>query len=510
MAKNKLVAIIVTIILITGCNSQPNTTTPPIVFTVLYNEKEETPFQDDWLILEEYKKRKNVILDVRRGDDAAYEKDIFQALESSDIPDIILKVWPKPLETYANDGVLLPFSDYEHLMPNYQAYIDKNNLQAEVDKLRLSNGKYYVLPGYQRKIQVQQWIYRQDVFEENGLQLPQTYDDLYNSLVLLKGKYPDSTPLTAVWGGAHLFAMMGAGYGIPAGWAGTRHYNANENLWQFSPATENYRALYRFLNQCYEAGILDPMIFTQSDTEFYDKLQDGRAFVTVTWITSGFDNWNTQLRENGIVDGEWAPLPVPESTIGIRALPAVDPYRVGLTVPAQVTNTPYFQDLLRFLDWAVYSEESRTLTTWGIEGLTYENTSTGKAFLPDIKTPKNPDGTIDLAKEYGLDTFFNLVENEEFEDYKKPPEIVAFLQRSLKAEETAQLSPQLILDDPSLDASRIINEKLDPYVASASTQFITGDLDIDSDWDAYIFELENRGYQALEDIWNSAWRNQNQ
>lgn len=507
MQKKKLVNVLFLLVFLIGCTPQVSPQTAPLVFSVLYNEREATPFQEDWPIIEEYKERQNVVLDIRLGDDADYEEAIIQAIESGDIPDIILKVWPKSIESYANAGVLLPFSDYENLMPNFTAYIKEHNLQGELDKLRLSNGKYYILPGYQRKIQVQQWIYRRDIFEKNNLDAPKTYDELFDSLVLLKEIYPDSTPITTLWGGAHLFAMMGAGYGIPAGWAGTSSYNSDDDRWQFSPATENYKALYTFLNRCYEAGILDPAFFTQSDEDFYNKIQDGRALVTVTWITSGFDNWNETLKENGFPDGEWAALPVPESTIGIKALPPVDPFRKGLIVPAQVVNEPYFEDLLKFLDWAVYSEEGRTLTTWGIEGLTYENTPNGKAYLPNIKTPKNTEGTIDISKEYGFNLLFDLVENEELEDYKKPAEIVTFLENSLNAEDTAELSPQLKLDTRSIEAIRIIDEKIVPYVADSSTKFITGELDIEKDWNAYLLELEKRGYKTLEEIWNDAWKN---
>ena len=247
MVKNLFVySIVALLILLTGCASPATPTSEPLVFSVLYNNKESTPFKDDWIILDEYTKRQNVVLDVRLGDDADYEKTIVQALESGDIPDIILKVWPKQAETYANAGVLLPFSDYESLMPHFMNYIKEHHLEGELDKLRSSNGKYYILPGYQRQIQVQQWIYRQDAFEANGLSAPTTYDEMFDALVILKEKYPDSTPISTPWGGAHLFAMMGAGYGISAGWAGSTSYNAAEDLWQYSPATENYHELYRF------------------------------------------------------------------------------------------------------------------------------------------------------------------------------------------------------------------------------------------------------------------------
>jgi putative aldouronate transport system substrate-binding protein len=187
----------------------------------------------------------------------------------------------------------------------------------------------------------------------------------------------------------------------------------------------------------------------------------------------------------------------------------VDAFRKGLIVPARVVNEPYFEDLLNFLDWAIYSDEGMTLTTWGIEGLTYENTESGKNFLPEIISPKNPAGTVNIAAEYGLDLLFNLNENQEFEDYKKPDEIVAFLERSLQANETLELAPKLILDPASLDAIKIINEKLDPYVSETGTAFITGERSIENEWDTYIEELEKRGNIALESIWNDTWDRQN-
>lgn len=507
--KRKLVVIIVlTAFLLSSCTPILASQSHPVTFSVLYNNLADVPFRNDWLILQEYYKRQNVSLDVRLGDDKAFDKAITQALDSADIPDIILKCWPEQVDSYANNGLLLPFSDYENLMPYFKAYIAKNNLQPELDKLKMKNGKYYILPGYKREIQVQQWIYREDIFEKNGLNAPTTYDELYDSLVVLKKLYPASTPITAYWNGAHLFAMMGAGYGIPSGWAGATYYNVKEDVWQYSPATNNFKELYRFLNRCYSAGVLDPAIFTQDDKAFYLKLVDGSALVTVTWITSGFDTWNASLKDNGFPDGKWAALPVMASTIGIKGLPPLDRYKKGVVVPARVASEPYFDELLKFLDWAIYSPEGITLTSWGVEGITYTSSIAGKAFVSTIKTPKNPNGTVDSSAEYGLNRFFDMVEDPSFEDYKKPAEIVDFLNTSLKNNETLPLNPHLKLDMDDSKVAGIINDMLTPYLAEASMKFIIGELSIDRDWDTYIKGLESNGYKTLEEIWNTAWAKQ--
>ena len=497
MSKKLLLLLFLVIILVLTAFSNDKEDNEPITFSVLFNEVQGNPFSEDWAILKEYLEKKNVILDVRLGDNANYEEAIKLNMNAETPPDVILKVWPDTIEGYASEGLLLPISDYEYLMPNYQKYIKEHNLENEIDKLRLENGKYYILPGYQRAIQVQQWIYRQDLFEKHNIPTPTTYDELYESLVLLKELYPDSTPITASWGGAHLLCMMGAGYGIPDGWCGTRYYNESEDKWQYAPATTNYREMYRFLNKCYEAGIFDPAIFSQGNEEFTEKLLNGKGIVTVTWISSGFNYWNQLLEKNGITGGKWVPLPVMESTIGISKLPSVVRFRKGIAITADAINKPYFENMMQFLDWAIYSDEGMDLTYWGVEGLTYENTSDGKELLP-----------VDLGK-YGFISFFDLCENESFENYKKPDEIVAFLERSVNANETLNPSPELILNNYSIEMTEIIDSNLTPYVNKTGPKFITGELSIDDDWDSYLAELEDLGYKTLEAIWNASWNNQN-
>jgi len=510
MIRKTLSILIVLVFMLTGCNTKQANEINPFTFTILYNETEDNPYQEDWKVLEVYESERNATLDAKLGDNEDFEKAIELNLNIENPPDVILKCWPDTIEGHANEGKLLPISDYVNLMPNFNKYIENNKLESEIEKLKLKNGKYYILPGYQRGLQVQQWIYRQDIFEENNLTMPTTYDELFESLVVLKEKYPESTPITASWGGAHLLSMMGAGYGIPAGWSGTRYFNEEKNEWEYAPATENFRELYRFLNKCYTAGVLDEAFFDQSNEEFIEKLVNGKAFVTVTWISSGFDTWNNQLKENGIQNGEWEPLPVMESTIGIRALPPVSRFRKGLAISASAAEKPYFEDMIKFLDWAVYSEEVIDLTYWGIEELTYKNTPKGKEFLPEIISSKNPEGTINITKEYGFNTIFDLNEDEEFEDRKKPDDIVTFLSNSEKANETLENNPKLSLNEEELEMESIINEELSKYVDDASKKFITGELSIDNDWDMYISEIDSIGYTVLENIWNSAWTSQNQ
>ena len=70
------------------------------------------------------------------------------------------------------------------------------------------------------------------------------------------------------------------------------------------------------------------------------------------------------------------------------------------------------------------------------------------------------------------------------------------------------MDPELKMDSQSLESVRIIEETISPYVAESLQAFITGDLQIETDWDSYLAELENRGIRTIEEIWNSVWENQ--
>jgi len=77
MFKKVLMTFGILVLLLTGCTTSEIIKKEPVVFSVLYNNREETPFQEDWLVLEEYKKRQNVVLDVQLGDDKEYGKGYY-------------------------------------------------------------------------------------------------------------------------------------------------------------------------------------------------------------------------------------------------------------------------------------------------------------------------------------------------------------------------------------------------------------------------------------------------
>ena len=43
------------------------------------------------------------------------------------------------------------------------------------------------------------------------------------------------------------------------------------------------------------------------------------------------------------------------------------------------------------------------------------------------------------------------------------------------------------------------------YVKQTTAEFLTGERDIDAEWDAYLAELERIGYQTVLDVYQTAY-----
>ena len=82
----------------------------PVHITMLYSDNANYPAQDDWLILEEFRKRKNVILDLESVPESDYESRRTVSFNSGDMPDIISKTFAYHVSPYISAGLFLPIS----------------------------------------------------------------------------------------------------------------------------------------------------------------------------------------------------------------------------------------------------------------------------------------------------------------------------------------------------------------------------------------------------------------
>jgi putative aldouronate transport system substrate-binding protein len=492
-----------TALLFAGGQQQAADPDEPVTFSVLFPERAEHPYSDDWLVVQEILKRRNVILDVQTGPDSDYLTKKNLVFNSGDIPDFVIKNFPDQIPGFASSGVLLPVSDYWDEMPNFQKLVADWELDPDLEALELNDGKVYMLPGFKPyRQQVQQWSIRMDLLEKHDIEVPQTQEELLEALVILKQNYPDMVGMTARWGGAHLLNMFGFTYKTHAGWGSHIFYEHDNERWVYAPATDNFREMLRMLNRFMEAGVLDPEAFTQDTSQYQQKIVTGKAVASHDWVTKGMGSLNRELEAAGVEGANWQPYLPPESTMGVRAVPPADRFNVGTVIANRAASEPYFDRLLQFLDWLYYSEEGMVLTSWGVEGVTFEVVDGRRELLPHIEFWRNPEG--DLHRwDLGLDAF-TINMHPEWLDYQSPERIATFLQEVSAKGYIAPTQPPVVVDSATQEFIDLTLPPLNDYVNTAQLEFIYGHLDLDADWDEYISTLEGRGLRELEERVNEA------
>lgn len=136
------------------------------VFSNLPDRKNGQGLVEQMIIDEYMKENENVVIEVEALDEEAY-KTKFKAYSMEGMPDVV-NIWGQPafLDEVVEAGVLEPL--------NQDDYADYGFIEGSLDGFTY-DGKLYGLP---RNTDVAVFYYNQKMFDDNGWEVPETYDDL--------------------------------------------------------------------------------------------------------------------------------------------------------------------------------------------------------------------------------------------------------------------------------------------------------------------------------------------
>ncbi|HET9876645.1 MAG TPA: hypothetical protein VFQ37_12915, partial [Mycobacterium sp.] len=144
--------------------------TEPLSFSILVLSNPAYPYKANWLFFQDLKKMTNVSFNSTVVPFADYNTKSAALINAGNAPLIIPKTYPGQETPFVAGGAVLPVSDYVHLMPNFQDKVSKWNLQGDIDTLRQSDGKYYLLPGPHQNVWVDYTMgVRGDLLDKLGI-----------------------------------------------------------------------------------------------------------------------------------------------------------------------------------------------------------------------------------------------------------------------------------------------------------------------------------------------------
>ena len=495
----------------------------PVTYSMMFSDHENYPYKEDWLLWKAIKEKTNVDFDLTIVARTDYNDKVSATVNSGSAPFIIPKIYDST--QYEDSGQVVAISDYVQYMPNYQKAIKDWGLQDDLNQILSSDGKYYRLPGmWENNAGGYSLAIRQDVFEAAGVDLSNeakwTWDDFIEALKKVKAY----TGADYVWSDGFQFGstmnIAANSYGVTGGnssdggdWGlknGVK-FDYDKKEFYFADTTEEYKNYLKMLNTLYTEGLLDPETFTQDTATAKAKFYRGDSYV----MNMNYQMLSDTLNGKMTVDGAklYFLTPPMGSAGNIKISSSNGRLENGIMISKNALDKlgeEEFIKMIRFIDWLWYSDEGQTLALWGVEGETYTVDDAGNYVLnSDIYyNGMNPGAPKQLNVDYGFGGGVFAYGGSKKLRYSKFSEGEKEWNDRVDANRVDQkLLPPILADELEKEDLNLIQVPLMDYVNTAALEFISGKRNLDTDWDAYVAECENKGSVKYIELANNIYQN---
>lgn len=323
--------------------------------------------------------------------------------------------------------------------------------------------------------------------------------------------------------------VSGFGGGNPA-W-----YN-DDGSCAFGAVSDNFKAYLECMNAWYEKGWLDQNFSSRTQDMFY-QIDDsnvrqgkvglwcgqvstlgGRIASDSMPLTEGIVVYGAANPINDIYGGQDQQLKIPDSFF------AAEPFSgAGLCFAAKSENSKNWASLFRMLDY-LYSEEGSRLLTYGLSAEQLaEAPESAQNFYEEhglsdgAYTVEEVDGVTYYRLNPLLDDDVDLYsacrpqrlkagyETNSLTLHNFGDTLIHSREQWVRYENTGfigGLQRSQMTADEMKTYSQVRSELLLEYMQIEVPKFITGEKSLDSDWDGFVQNLERRGYQTVNEIFD--------
>lgn len=411
----------------------------------------------------------NVTLNCVCVNAANYAQTLQMRVAGQDVPDWFRLYDSTFNKQFAEDGISLNVSDYveKYDLPNLEA-----QLKLPYAELITIDGSFYGVPATTGYLTFGLYI-RQDWLNELDLEYPKTWDDFTKMLQAFVDKDPDGKNTTGVTTYANGFWTM-----IPC-WTGYNTWGYVNDEFTFYAMDPNFKDCVKYWSGLYTSGLMDPEQFSNSYEQAMQKFDSGRSGVLImNAIQTWYDNNRIPLQEYkpdaeiGII------VPVPEGPAGSYVNHGI-PLSASYAFNANMDE----EKKLRCLAIADYllSDEGRELTLYGFEGKQHTVVDGKKVQVDDITQQWGQNihvlgSAIDFGSSQALTTAQPILNWFDYLDDHAKYNAAQFISSS----EVTKYNVQM-------------NEVFTKWI----TPFLTGEVDIDSNWDTYLQEMKDAGMDEI-------------
>ncbi len=414
-------------------------------------------------------------------------------MAGDELPDIFLRCDFSygDLESYASAGKILAMDD---LVEEY-GYYTKQLMEEREDTgvMYAADGHIYGLPTFNASKDAghpnfginQEWL------DNLGLQVPETMEQLYDVLVAFRdqdangnGDPNDEIPMSVLSTNMQAVNSMNSWVGIATYWPVTGvMFDDKDGEVYMVRTSDNYRYLLTWLNKFYEEGLLDSEVFTQASAELTQKREENRLGVTSTY--GKFDYTDKACGKELIYTGLVLGSEVSEPVCGTAM--SVNPNLFSISA------TTEYPEICFLLGDYFYSEEASWLSNYGVPGVNFEWTDEANYQFETITNAGN---------EYSL-----MINRWIREDWAQNPtdDLIKEYKEKVRANAKVTFQNYLVFSAEENDEISRLSTDMATVLDEYYVHFITGEKDIETEWDDYVKLVESLNLKELTELYQTAY-----
>jgi len=471
----------------------------PVTISIMLPQN-DVPFRDDWKAWEYIETATGADLDLRvTSTDYETKLSMILALPET-IPDLIAFDSKTRMDSYASNGILIAVEDIEEQMPNWKRFWGKVALdkKAQLFKIRRSaDGKIYwpARYGVSDICGLNTWIYRRDIFEQHGLDVPTTYDEMYEVAKKLKELYPDSYPISCENFFEHI--AQGVGPQWRPNFEYTAYYDFEKNTWHYGAVEDTMLDMITVFKRFYDEGLFMPASISIRDSEFSELVTSSQTFM-FPHFQENMSGYQAAMR-NISTSFELAPMapPVANDLGGTRHMTN---YRIdssGLSI-SNSRDQARIANAIKLFDW-FYSDKATELLSWGKKDETYQVSGGNKYFILDYGE--------DIKSKYGFQThaagqvlhpaavIAHYMAGTSFEDAET-------MLSSVESDCNPQKWLSLTAEEQAVVST--LGAEIDRYVQDMITKFLLGQKPL-YEWGSFVESVNEMGVGELLSVYETAY-----
>ena len=447
---------------------------------------------------------------------AVPEKDALQKLNlllasGQDLPDVIMSnLTTATVVTNANQGIFIPLND---LIDQY-AYWYKDVLEKEEtlnDIMKCSDGEQYSMPrvviSLPNSLSGRGWVNR-NFLERCGItEVPETTDEFRAMLEAFRdqdangnGDPNDEIPWVGSTNGWNAY---GDNYLMNSfiQWDRDNPYYIEDGTVKAAYVQDAYREGLRFWRGLAADGLFDTTTFTQDNT-MLKQVFDGEIARVGFLAMGGQFGVTDQLGDRSREYDSISTMTGPDGYHGVYWSPySAYGYGVANTVITSGCKNP--EMAFRWIDYR-YDREVSMRNRLGEPVVDYRIPEEGEMAVDGLPATYDPIlqwGTVQNSHWNENGPAYNDFDNNNVK-VDDPYELQQYLWNATQEnyypyvnDISCYFNPNTFYDEEDAMIIADIDATLTDYIKQAQAQFVTGDLDIEKDWDQYLSNLKGMRYE---------------